>query len=97
MTANLNVKVPEVTAELPFGFTARFRFEAGHFSIVWSPHEPVIKSARARKKFMEAYQRVRNEYMEVVATAIGGRVMILDGLSPTDIARAHVSDPAERH
>jgi hypothetical protein len=95
MTANLNVKVPEVAVALPFGFTAHFRFEAGRFTIAWSPHMPAIKSARARKKFMEAYWRARDEYAEVVATAIGGRVMFLDG-SPTDIVRAHVADPAER-
>jgi hypothetical protein len=96
MTVNLNVKVPEVAAALPFGFTAHFRFEAGHLSVAWAPDVPAIKSPRARKKFMEAYWRARDEYMVVVATAIGGRVMMLDG-SPTDICRAHVADPAERY
>jgi hypothetical protein len=96
MTANLNVKVPEVAVALPFGFTAHFRF-CGGLTIGWTPHMPAIKSPRARRKFMEAYVRARNEYMQVVATAIGGRVMILDGISPADISQAHVADPAERH
>jgi hypothetical protein len=97
MTANLDVKVPEVKVALPYGYTAYFRFEYGHFHIVWAPEVPVIKSPRARQKFMKAYVRARDQYMEIVATAIGGRVMMLDGLSPADIAAAHIADPAERH
>jgi hypothetical protein len=96
MTTKLNVKIPEVTAPLPFGFTARFRFANGIFSVAWAPHTPVIKSARARKKFTEAYWRARDEYMQIVATGIGTSVLTLDD-SPTGICRTHVADPAERH
>jgi hypothetical protein len=39
---------------------------------------PLIRKARARRKFFEAYQAARRSFLEEVAAVIGGDALILD-------------------
>jgi hypothetical protein len=58
---------------LPLGFCVTFQWgRAG------TPRVPVVRQARARRKFLEAYAAVRREFFTEVAAVIGGAVLVVD-------------------
>lgn len=86
------------SATLPYGYTATFQFELpDRLSVSWKPWEPVIKNARARRRFLTAYQAARAGFFQVVATAIGGRVAIADIGTGNNLDGVSVIDPETKH
>jgi hypothetical protein len=68
----------------------------GRFEAEWVPSGPTnIRSPRHRRKFIEAYQAARTEYMTLVAAALGGRIGVFDVGSSG--LKVHVTDPAAQH
>jgi hypothetical protein len=88
------------TARLPHGFRVRFSWTAEKsLQVEWEPDVPRIQSARHRRKFFEAYATARREFMRIVATVIGGNVVIVDvpgGVTDDKFTFEAVS-PATRH
>jgi hypothetical protein len=74
-----NSEAIERKFSLPLGYRVTFCWQPGeHFQLRWSPDVPLIRKARARRKFFEAYQAARRSFLEEVAAVIGGDVLILD-------------------
>lgn len=71
------------TARLPHGYRVTFRFSPDvGLATEWTPHEPRIKSARAFRRFFEAYKSERDVFMRDIATMIGGPVLVADVGAP---------------
>lgn len=67
------------TYSLPHGYSVTFHYEPNRpFGAEWSPDVPQIRKARQRQKFMEAYRRVRREFLNEVAAIIGAGVLVVD-------------------
>ena len=66
--------------DLPFGYRATFiwRRPYGPLEVCWSPDQPFIRRPRPRRKFLEAYQAARREFLEELAVAVGGLITIVD-------------------
>jgi hypothetical protein len=73
---------------LPHGFTAEFKAELDRIkpgevnpsgnTCEWSPHVPYIRSASARRKFLQAYIAVRDDFLRDLARVIGGSILNID-------------------
>jgi hypothetical protein len=75
--ARRNSEAIERKFSLPLGYRVTFCWQPGeHFQLRWSPDVPLIRNARARRKFFEAYQAARRSFLEEVAAVIGGDVLI---------------------
>jgi hypothetical protein len=75
--ARRNSEAIERKFSLPLGYRVTFCWQPGeHFQLRWFPDVPLIRKARARRKFFEAYQAARR--LEEVAAVIGGDVLILN-------------------
>jgi hypothetical protein len=64
--------------------------------VKWEPDgPPQIRSLRHRKKMLEAYRAARAVFMEMVASAIGAPVLVVD----TDFksTSTFVSEPPVKH
>jgi len=69
----------ERTYSLPHGYSVTFSSNPNQpFEAQWSPDVPVIRKARQRAKFLEAYRVVRREFLNEVAATIGGNVLVVD-------------------
>jgi hypothetical protein len=67
------------TARLPHGFHVTFSWSTDNrLQVEWDPHTPRIRSSRHRRKFREAYEAARREFIKDVATVIGGNVGVVD-------------------
>ena len=67
------------TYALPHGYSAEFCHSPGTpFEVRWLPDVPRIHKPRQRRKFFEAYQTARREFLGEVAAAIGGNVLVVD-------------------
>jgi hypothetical protein len=77
--ARRNSEATERKFSLPLGYRVTFCWQPGeHFQLRWCPDVPLIRKARAWRKFFEAYQAARRSFLEEVAAVIGGDVSILD-------------------
>ncbi len=65
-------------AALPLGFTAEFTWTDRGMAVAWTPDVPRIRSPRAWRKFREAYNEARRQFMRDVATVNGGSALIVD-------------------
>ena len=72
------------TAHLPLGYVAEFRWTGGGMKVEWLPDVPVIRSPRHRRKFFEAYQAARRDFLTDVATTLGGNVGVVDIDKPAE-------------
>jgi hypothetical protein len=66
------------TYQLPHGYTAEFFHSPGRLEVRWLPDVPHIREARHRRKFFEAYQAARRDFIKEVAVLIGGNILIVD-------------------
>lgn len=93
-------EMPCLVTKLPLGFTATFAWSDGAMSIKWHPTVPGhIRSPRHRRKLLAAYQTARREFAEMLATVIGGAVLIVDP-EPGDEPRAadfELVQPGKKH
>jgi hypothetical protein len=92
--------IPPQTFTLPLGFSVTIRWSNGSLEMDWSPSVPTgIKSGRHRRKLLAAYQAARAEYMELVATVMGGAVMVIDTHDEDGREKpsAQAITPARRH
>lgn len=91
--------VPTQTYRMPFGFSVHLSFSNGAMAARWEPYEPgPIRSRRALRKLKEAYGAARAEFMQTVATVIGGNVLILDPNSDGfGSLTAEIVMPAKKH
>jgi hypothetical protein len=93
------------TAVLPHGFRATFEWEPPParpdvfaMNVRWHPGVPHIHSARHRRKFLAAYQAARREFLTMIATIIGGNVLVADtNAAVTELTELEVVQPAVRH
>jgi hypothetical protein len=86
-SGNASRGTPEIV-KLPFGYTATLHFEFPTYRCEWEPEVPRIRSPRARKKFLEAYWRARDEYLKMPVLTLDAGV--------DAIVRSKVSDPQPR-
>jgi hypothetical protein len=90
-------------AKLPLGYRAVFTWEppspgAFGMSVAWTPTRPVIRSARHRRHFLEAYQAARREFLTMVATTLGGTVVVADASADLDeVTAIEAVIPAMKH
>jgi hypothetical protein len=92
--------LPPQTFKLPLGFRVTIRWSNGSLGMDWSPSVPTdIRSPRHRRKLIAAYQAARAEYMQIVATVIGGDVMVIDthDMDGRENPSAQAISPAKRH
>jgi hypothetical protein len=62
----------EHMAKLPFGYSCIFRWHhGGQISAEWQPDVPEVRSPRHRRRFLEAYDRERAQFLSEVATVTG--------------------------
>jgi len=54
---------------------------------------PHIRSARQRRKLLAAYSTARAEFLEIVASAIGGKVVVIDMEAGTARLSAVIEPP----
>jgi hypothetical protein len=81
--------------ELPFGYKATFRFDdLSHWEVSWEPDLPRLRTGRARRKFMAAYQAARRDFLAEVAAVVGGSVLVADADAPDPF---EVIRPPARH
>jgi hypothetical protein len=73
------------TAHLPLGYVTEFRWTGGGMKVEWLPNVPVIRSPRHRRKFFEAYEAARRDFLTDVATTLGGNVGVVDIDKPAEI------------
>jgi hypothetical protein len=73
------------TAHLPLGCVAEFRWTGGGMKVEWLPDVPVVRSPRHRRKFFEAYQAARRDFLTDVATTLGGNVGVVDIDKPAEM------------
>jgi hypothetical protein len=72
--ARRNSEATERKFSLPLGYRVTFCWQPGeHFQLRWCPDVPLIRKARARRKFFEAYQAARRSFLEEVAAVIRRR------------------------
>jgi hypothetical protein len=84
-------------ARLPHGYTAYFRLRTGPVvDVQWSPDVPRFHSSRHRRKFLEAYQLARQDFMRQVATVIGGKFAVLD-TDGSNVLGVDVASPLAKH
>jgi hypothetical protein len=76
--ARHKASVLERKFSLPFGYQATFHWHPDGLETHWCPDVPLLRRARARRKFLAAYQVARLSFLEEVAAVIGGDVLILD-------------------
>jgi hypothetical protein len=67
---------------LPFGYSVTFRWN-GNLTARWEPDVPRIRTARAQRRFFNAYQTARRDFFQEVAAIVGGNVLVVD----TDLKR----------
>jgi hypothetical protein len=84
------IDVPSHTAKLPLGYMVRFSWD-GTLNAEWLPDVPDIRSPRMQRKLLVAYQAARAEFLQILATAIGSNVMVMDETSGA------VVQPANKH
>jgi hypothetical protein len=100
MRSALPPDLPPQTFRLPLGFSVTISWSNGSLGMEWSPSMPTdIRSPRHRRKFLAAYQAARAEYMQIVATVMGGSVMVIDthDTDGRENPSAQAISPAERH
>jgi hypothetical protein len=86
------------SARLPFNFTAEFSWDGGRMVVAWSPDTPAgFKSRRAFMRLFDAYAAARAEFLELVATSMGGSVGVVDAPAFKRDAGVTVVRPAVRH
>ncbi len=86
------------SARLPFNFTAEFSWDGGRMVVAWSPDAPTgFKSRRAFRRLFDAYAAARAEFLELVATAMGGNVAVVDAPALEPEAAVTVVRAATRH
>jgi hypothetical protein len=74
-----NSEAIERRFSLPFGYHATFRWHPSELlEVYWAPDPPLIRRARAQRKFFEAYQAARSEFLEEVAAVLGGNILVVD-------------------
>jgi hypothetical protein len=64
--------------DLPFGYNATFHWKAGHLDVIWEPTVPNIRSNRAQRKLLLAYQSARRSFFTEIAAIIGAGVFVAD-------------------
>jgi hypothetical protein len=72
---------PKRTFVLPFGYAVTFCTPSrggGIFDAEWDPRVPVIRKARQRRKFTEAYKAARREFLQELASTLGAAVLVID-------------------
>lgn len=66
-------------ARLPHGYRAIFTWsDQAQLECKWLPDVPRIVQPRQQRKFLAAYERQRNTFLEEVARSIGGPVIVSD-------------------
>jgi hypothetical protein len=90
--------MPAHTYELPLGFTVRFSVSNGRLEAQWEPCMPgPVRSPRHRRKFLDACRAARQEFVQTVATAMGGGVFIVDADDGHGHLAVEAVGPAKRH
>jgi hypothetical protein len=86
------------TFHLPFGYRATFCWRPGELlEVRWTPDRPLIRKERSQRKFLAAYQIARRSFFEEVAAALGGNVLIIDGVGPQNVAGTEMISAPTRH
>ena len=64
--------------------------------VQWSPDVPRFRSSRHRRRFLEAYQLARQDFMRQVATVIGGKFAVID-TDGSNVLGVDVASPLAKH
>lgn len=98
MTNNLDASQLQDECALPFNYRARFEWSlTDGMAVRWHPKHPVIKTARGRAKFFEAYCEKRNAFYQKVASDLGVSMGVMDVLPEDKGYGLTVFEPATRH
>lgn len=66
-------------ARLPHGYRVIFTWsDQGQLGCEWLPDVPRIVQPRQQRKFLAAYERQRDAFLEEVARCIGGPIIVSD-------------------
>jgi hypothetical protein len=70
---------------LPYGYEVEFAVGPFGLSREWYPACPVFRSRRAGRRFLEAYQEARADFLRDVASMLGGTVVVADTEGAVDV------------